>query len=441
MSSDKQGFARRPFRSLLTESDESKGIFALLDQGVVSGTGFAVNILLARFASLDEYGAYVLAFSILLAIAGIQCALITDPLAYLYASQANDREADYSRGLLFSQLSLAAACLIVVGLVVGLLSALDVDNSLRTALMGLGSALLFLQMRELCRRLLFARFQVLTVLGLDLSYSFVVLLGLAFLLFSNRLSARSAFIVLACGGAAASAVGLYGLRDVFSGKGIWKPMRLAIVTNWPFARWHLIGMIGGFGYLQANTFVVAAILGTTSAAVLHASRNLLMPVEMLLVGAGNFVTPRASSYFTKDGQKALRVFVKRWGGILSAITAIYCGLVAIYPQLLLQLLYGAKYSDATTIVRLWAVAFMLFALRRAPSIGLVAMRRPDIIVKTGLLGFIVSLAVCIPTSATVGVSGAVLARIASEVGMLTVILTQYVTFKKDNSTPASPSII
>ena len=57
-----------------------KGSFAVLDQGLVSTANFLVNILLARWLLPEEYGAFTVAFSVLLLLASFHSAIITEPM-------------------------------------------------------------------------------------------------------------------------------------------------------------------------------------------------------------------------------------------------------------------------------------------------------------------------------------------------------------------------
>ena len=57
-----------------------RGFFALLDQGLISGSNFILAILLARWVSPQQYGAYALAFEVLLFMSIVYGALILEPM-------------------------------------------------------------------------------------------------------------------------------------------------------------------------------------------------------------------------------------------------------------------------------------------------------------------------------------------------------------------------
>ena len=57
-----------------------KGSFALLDQGLFAGANFIVNILLARWLTPGEYGAFAVAFSVFLLLGVFHTAIFTEPM-------------------------------------------------------------------------------------------------------------------------------------------------------------------------------------------------------------------------------------------------------------------------------------------------------------------------------------------------------------------------
>src|SRR5690349_22036042 len=58
-----------------------KGFLALADQGLLSGSNFVVAILLARWLTRDEYGAYAMGFSIFILLYGFHNAFLLEPMS------------------------------------------------------------------------------------------------------------------------------------------------------------------------------------------------------------------------------------------------------------------------------------------------------------------------------------------------------------------------
>src|ERR1700677_2281945 len=54
--------------------------WALADQVIVSGSNFLSNILLARILGIEEFGRYVLAWTIVLFVQGLQCSTVSSAM-------------------------------------------------------------------------------------------------------------------------------------------------------------------------------------------------------------------------------------------------------------------------------------------------------------------------------------------------------------------------
>lgn len=390
----------------------------LSGQALLSGTNFILAITLARYCAVEEYGAYMVAFSAMLALNGIQAALICEPITYLCASLDKRAAAEYTTSLMIAQtvLSLCSTALVGIGLLYqGIYTTAPVAAS--TA-QGLLMAIAAVQFREFFRRLLLSRFLLVGAMITDGVYCFTILLGL-FLVFQHGLpTAERALYVMGAAAGVSSLLSAGLLRNLLGAPISGKALKSMLVSNWSFGRWQLLGAAGSYGYMQASTFMVAAILGTGSTAELHAARNLLLPIQVLITGVGNYVSPRAACLYIEEGRHGLQSFVSRWGAVLSGIAAVYCVIVFCFPSQLLNILYEGKYASAVPLVRLWAVVFLLFALRRVPTIGLVALRRPDIPVLAGIAAGLIALLIYKPAILWCGVSGAVVVRVVAEASIL-----------------------
>ncbi len=92
-----------------------KGSIAILDQAMISGSNFAIGILLARWLSPEGYGTYALTFSIFLLLSQIQQALLLEPQSVLGPSRFADQPPQYLGALLRLCLGPAALMATVLG--------------------------------------------------------------------------------------------------------------------------------------------------------------------------------------------------------------------------------------------------------------------------------------------------------------------------------------
>lgn len=88
----------------------------LLDQGMVSGSGFIINILLARWLEPNQFGAFVLAYSI------FQHSLILEPMTVLGPSDYRNHLRQYQRSLICINAGISALIILILVCVGGLFS-------------------------------------------------------------------------------------------------------------------------------------------------------------------------------------------------------------------------------------------------------------------------------------------------------------------------------
>ena len=166
---------------LIDSSSTRQGIIALSDQGVTSFTNFITGIILARVCGKEQLGLYVLGFSLVLFIMGIQDSLILSPLTVYSPRLKGIDLARYYGSTLIHQLIFSG--LSVLGLsIAGLLLSSGFDpQQFAPVLWALVIAITFMLLREYARRVCFARLQMKAALILDLGVCVVQIGGLLLL--------------------------------------------------------------------------------------------------------------------------------------------------------------------------------------------------------------------------------------------------------------------
>ena len=102
---------------LLRSSLLRKSAIAVVDQALISASGFLVSVVLIKTVSKPEYGYYAIALPVSLFLASIQQALVSAPMSVLLAAKDGEDRQRYLSSLAWGQLfvilpaSLAAAVL------------------------------------------------------------------------------------------------------------------------------------------------------------------------------------------------------------------------------------------------------------------------------------------------------------------------------------------
>jgi hypothetical protein len=73
----------------------TRGGLAILDQGTYSGSNFILNILLARWVTQQDYGAFSVAFTIVLFLSSLHNAIQLEPMSVIDSSNYPREMNDY----------------------------------------------------------------------------------------------------------------------------------------------------------------------------------------------------------------------------------------------------------------------------------------------------------------------------------------------------------
>src|SRR3954454_10409097 len=93
----------------------TKAFFAMVDQGLISGSNFALGILLARWLGAVEYGEYALAFAIFVLLSLVYQSLLLEPMSVFGPSAYRQKLRGYTGTLIWIHVAIAFATFVVLG--------------------------------------------------------------------------------------------------------------------------------------------------------------------------------------------------------------------------------------------------------------------------------------------------------------------------------------
>jgi len=417
------------WRQILDGKLALQGAASLSDQVLISGTHFAVGILLARHAGASDYGAYVLAFSTMLLFAGIQGALITTPMTILAAPLEGTELRGYVTTLALGQVGLGALCAAAALAFMAVAALLAPESRLAPALLGLSVALPFVHTQELLRRILFMRLLPGRVLANDLVNCGIQLTLVVIFLRLDRpfagtpvwLTPRNVFLATAAASLAATLLGVWQIRSLLTRR--YREVAVeAVRKTWSLARWGLGTQAGHALMLQANRFIAAAFAGTAGVALLEAPRLLVAPLQTISQGAGNLTFPRAARHFAEGGTTGMLRFLRPVSLLWAVSFITYSAVLAVAPAFWIRLAYSGKYEGGTSILLIWCAANAVMGLRVLPSTALRVMRRLDLTMVSNLVAGGCVVATSLMLCALMGPAGAAIAKAVGEVVLLVALL-------------------
>jgi hypothetical protein len=176
-----------------------KGSLAVLDQGLISGANFLITILLARWLTAGQYGAYTLAFSIFLLLGSVHDSLVSEPMTVFGPSSHVDHRREYLGAVLKIEAVLGLVCFAVLGLSAVIAYYLAAPSGFAGALAGLTVSAPCVFLLWLTRFALYVEQSPGSAALGALFYSALVLSGTLLIFRRGLLSPFTAFIVIALG--------------------------------------------------------------------------------------------------------------------------------------------------------------------------------------------------------------------------------------------------
>jgi O-antigen/teichoic acid export membrane protein len=381
-----------------------KGFWALADQGFLATGNFALNVLLARWLSPQEYGAFTVAFAIFLLLGALHIALFSEPMLIFGLGSYSDRLSVYTSAVLNTHLrftALSSLSLLLLGVACGLFGFRD----LASAFLVLALASPFILFLSLVRGICYLHSEKLSLAGLGSGLYMALMLSGTYVLYQfNWLSAALGLGMI---GVASCAAGLWlALRlgiewSLSSGKDLVREARTqhAQYGRWSVSTYALIWALENMYYL-----ILPMWGGLEASAALKALTNLLMPLLRTYAALSPLVVAtlaRARRQF-RFGQ-LVRFFVALFiGGAV-----VYWGCLTVFDRLLLQLLYGAQYGEYAQVLWLLGLVPLFNGVVVVFSGALRALERPDQVFWAHAFSTGMALTAGVSLIATQGLIGAV----------------------------------
>jgi O-antigen/teichoic acid export membrane protein len=392
-----------------------KSVLSVLDQGVFSGSNFVLTLLLARWLAPAEYGAYAVAFSIFLFVAGFHNALILDPLFVLGSSRRGSDVKPYVGALVW--LSLGLTAVLSAGLAAAAVVAMLLRSSLAGALFALAIAAPFILLFWLLRAECYLEARPGRALRGSFAYGLVAFAALVVVVRGRHVSSSAAYLCIALASLAAvlclfPSVGLKR-EDV-----AWSTMRrqwgVIAPENWRYGKWvtgsAVVYWLSGTLYLP----LLGSFAGLEQAAAFQAMQNLLRPLQQSATALSSLFLPQVSRQRTEHGEHRFRLAVGGIVGLNVAISLAYLALLFVARFWLVSFLYRSSfYAEFVTLLPLLWLATLLGVVTQGLVIGLKSVRRSDLLFWAHALGAAATLSLGLVLVRSLGIQGAAIGSVCS----------------------------
>jgi O-antigen/teichoic acid export membrane protein len=379
----------------------ARASWTLVDQGVVSGGNFLLNVLLARVLSQEDYGEFALFLGAIFLLRAIDYSLISYPLSVRLCVVNDDERA----GLLGNTVLLAVALSLVLVVVMALgTMLLEEENILLPACL----CYLCWQAQETSRRFLLADFRYReAVAGDGVAYVGQVLL-IAVLLWIGSVTLSSALYVMS----ATFVVGalVHALKLRFAWPDFAEIRRLApeylSVGKWSLVSYQLVLV-----RVQLFPWLLAAAAGTAATASFQAGLNIANMMNPIVFGIGNAIPQIAAHAHRSSG--VVGASRAAYGYVLFGLGPILviCAVGVLIPDLLLRTVYGpaSPYLAGAIGLQLLAVSGVLDYIAEMISKTLLGVQAGRLAFLVNVVAAVAALGLALALIEPLGVVGACLA--------------------------------
>ncbi len=420
-------------RTLVAGARTNKGLISLGDQMVASATNFLTGIIIARTCSKEEFGLYMLCFSIVVFVLEVQTALISSPYMVYSPRLEGRRHAAYMGNSLFQQFLLIV--LVVLGLCAGLALAVRGvgPEGLSPVLPALILVIWALMLREFIRRICFAGLEMMTAFFVDTAVALVQLSSLLLLAYFNRLTAGTAYygIGLACG---LTCAGWFFLRrSSFSFRN--SHIKEDFKKNLSFGKWMFASCLLWALGMNLYPWLLAFYHGTGATGVWAACYGVIAIANPLLLGIQNFLGPKIVESCTADGREGLTRFVKKVTLYYVLIILPLALFLCLFGDRLVVLFYGEKYGGNGRVVAVLALYLLTLAGAFTLSRALLALEQARIYFMANIVPLVVMLTLGLYLVKQLGVIGVAFGLLAGAVTTAIMMSVIFISLMKTDRNP------
>lgn len=399
----------------------SKGTLAIVDQGLISGSNFLVNILLARWLGAEQYGAYAIAFGVFVLLSLVYQSLVLEPMAVYGASSYRDCMRGYLNTLLQIHFVISLSLLVVFGATAFVIHLFGQGSGLAGAFAGVTVASPCVLVFWLARRTFYLELSPAEAAAGSLLYSALIMVSLLVAYHRGWLSAFSAFLLIALGAAVAS-IGLW-LRLRHQLKPGQPGPRLAETwkRHWSYGRWALATCVAGWIPAYIYYPILSSFTGMAQSGQLKALMNLTLPFEQTKAALSMLFLPyaaRVAARQSKSGAAAMtgQMTLLAFGGAIA-----YWGIVLPFRVPIFQFMYSGKYMEVMNLLPLVAFGQIFWSAAYGPAIALRGMEAPDAVFKAFAVATVASLIVGVPATWFWGLKGAIWGSNLADVASLIMV--------------------
>ncbi len=412
-----------------------KGGLAIIDYGLISGSNFLLGVLLARWLTPREYGAYALSFSFFILAGFLYQALLLEPLSVFSGSAFSDNIRGYLKTTLWIHWALSLAMCLVLAIAAVVTSVIGHSPVLAVALAGMTIATPFILVHGLARRSFYLKLSPGPAAFASIFYCALVTGGVFLVFRLGRLSSFTAFLIMGLAALVSCIIMVFQLNAALEPATGRPKLRTTWGKHWEYGRWALatcvVGWIPNYVYIP----LVSSFSGMAAAGELRALMNLAAPVLQTYAALSMLFLPYAARVQNQNGRKAAAALNRRLAFLFVAGSVAYWAVLIPLKQPLFHFLYNGKYMESAYLIPLFALETTIWSASLGPAILLRAMESPRSLFVANGAASAVAVVIGIPATRYFGLQGVIWSMIGAN---FLYVVVAFILFGRKISEPKAP---
>ncbi|WP_298815308.1 polysaccharide biosynthesis C-terminal domain-containing protein [uncultured Chloroflexus sp.] len=396
--------------------------FALIDQALFSGANLILNICLARWTNVTEYGAFATITAVFLILTSFYDAFVLEPMMIIGPSKYGRNFGGYLSALVLIHLLIT----MFFGLVLFLISRfLFPQSSLQNGMLVAGISMPVILFVWFARRAGYTIGRQGLSASVSLTYFIVLIISVMVLLTIGHLSTPTAWVCQVIAGMMSAFTFLLQTRILVIPSTTL--LREVAIAHLSYSWWIVLSSVFSIGVYHVQSIVLAMLIGLDAAGAIRAISILTFPATHIISAISVLVLPVIANDFGRGDLESVRSRSFSVMGVLAIFTGIYLLGLVLFANELDIIVYGGRYTEYMGLSGVLGLIPVFSAVTLGFSLVLRAIQRPEhYLISTSIsggLGFIFSISL---TSAF-GLIGAAVAMI---IPYLSAAIVNYLMYKK-----------
>lgn len=354
---------------------KKKGLFALADQMVHSGTTFLTGILVGRLLSVGEFGEFSLGLTLVVFSMVLQDSCLATPYTYRFHNIKNEDIKGLRAGALIQSFLFAVSCTVFLYLLYVFLPK-GQAGGLDSIIFTLALSMPFLFIRETSRRIYFTEFKIIEAFIMDTIVSVLQISLIVAIWYFEVITTSNVFGVIALSSFVGSLWAFLQHRNTFSFSKA--EIKIDFIENVRFGRWLLMGSFFHLGSLYIFPWVIYALIGDERAGIFAACYTLVNLINPFILGFNNFYRPKIMSIYAKDGLEKMHSEIMKLIRVFLPISLAISAFLAIAGGHLVYFIYGEKFVNLGGIMAVVGISVIPVILNAPLQLGILALNKPQI---------------------------------------------------------------